>query len=90
MMTNKRRTVLYTGVTASLSRRVSEHKEKRDPSCFTARYNCDVLVYYASFHSIEEAIGEETRIKGLSRSKKDKLVNAMNPGWKDLFFDLVE
>jgi putative endonuclease len=90
ILTNKRRTVLYTGVTASLSRRVWEHKEKIDPKSFSAKYNCDTLVYYKPFHHIEDAIVEETRIKGLSRSKKDNLINSMNPEWKDLYPDLVE
>ena len=90
IMTNKRHSVLYTGVTADLSRRVTEHREKKDPASFTARYNCDILIYYVSFHHIEEAIAEETRIKGLSRSKKLNLINGINPSWKDLFPDLID
>lgn len=90
IMTNKRHSVLYTGVTASLDKRVIEHKEKKDPKSFTARYNCDTLIYYESFHHIEEAIAEETRIKGLNRSKKLNLIFAMNPLWKDLYPDLIE
>jgi putative endonuclease len=90
ILTNKRRTVYYTGVTASLSKRVWEHKEKINPGCFTARYNCDILIYYCGFHHIAEAIAEETRIKGLRRSKKLELIHSMNPLKKDLFPDLVE
>jgi putative endonuclease len=45
IMTNRWHTVLYIGVTASLSRRVLEHKEKLDPRSFTAQYNCDKLIY---------------------------------------------
>jgi putative endonuclease len=46
------------------------------------------LVYYESFHSIEEAIAREKQIKGGSRSKKEKLINSINPIWKDLWDNL--
>ena len=70
ILTNRWHTVFYTGVTSSLSQRISEHKEKLHPHSFTAKYNCDILVYYLGFHHIEEAIAEEKRIKGFKRSKK--------------------
>ncbi len=84
-MTNKRHSVLYTGVTADLRSRVHDHKTKRDPKSFTARYNCDILAYAIHFTHIEEAIAEENRIKQLSRSKKLDLIFAMNPLWQDLY-----
>jgi len=90
IITNRWHTVLYTGVTASLTRRVMQHKDKMNPRSFTAKYNCDVLIYYCGFHSIEEAIAEETRIKGLNRKKKFALITEMNPLWKDLYPDLEE
>jgi putative endonuclease len=90
IMTNKRHSVLYTGVTASLMRRVAEHKEKSDPKCFTAKYNCNKLVYYKGFQRIEEAIAEEKRIKGLSRSKKQDMIFAMNPQWRDMALDDID
>ena len=90
IITNRWHTVLYTGVTASLTRRVMQHKDKMNPKSFTAKYNCDVLIYYSGFHSIEEAIAEETRIKGFNRKKKFALITEMNPLWKDLYPDLEE
>jgi putative endonuclease len=90
IMTNQRHTVFYTGVTASLYRRVQEHKEKRDPHSFTARYNCDKLIYFNGFQHIEEAITEEKRIKGLRREKKLKLIEAINPNWNDLSLADIE
>ena len=90
IITNKWHTVFYTGVTSSLTRRIWEHKEKTDPKSFASQYNCHKLLYYKGFHNIEEAINEETRIKGLRRSKKFALITAMNPTWKDLYPDLVE
>jgi putative endonuclease len=85
IMTNERHTTLYVGVTSDLYSRVVEHKEKKYPKSFTARYNLTKLVYYETFHSIEEAIAREKQIKGGSRKAKEKLINSMNPEWKNLF-----
>jgi len=90
ILTNKRKSVLYVGVTSDLKRRIEEHKNKIDLKCFTARYNCDILLYYKGFHSIEEAINEEKRIKGGSRKRKLDLIFEMNPLWKDLFDNIDE
>ena len=89
-MTNNHNTVLYTGVTEDLIRRVHEHKTKYYPSSFTAKYNLDKLVYFESFHSIEEAIAREKQIKGGSRLKKEALINSVNPTWIDLYLELLE
>ena len=88
IMTNKNHTTLYVGVTSSLFDRMVMHKEKRYPKSFTARYNLDKLVYYEVFHSIEEAISREKQIKAGSRAAKEKLINSINPEWKDLFDDV--
>jgi putative endonuclease len=84
ILTNKNNVVLYTGVTSDLKARLFEHKEKKYPSSFTAKYNLNKLVYYRGFHHIEEAIAEEKRIKGGSRKKKIELIENINPTWKDL------
>ncbi len=83
-MTNRHRTVLYTGVTDDLPRRVAEHKLHVDPTSFTARYNVDHLVYYETTPDIVAAIAREKQIKAGSRARKVKLIEAMNPEWKDL------
>jgi putative endonuclease len=44
IMTNWKNTVLYTGVTNDLKRRVYEHKESLVEG-FTSRYNLTKLVY---------------------------------------------
>ncbi len=85
ILTNANHTVLYTGVTSELYGRMIQHRQKVFPKSFTSRYNCTKLVYYDSFHSIEEAITEEKRIKGGSRQNKIKLINKMNPKWNDLW-----
>jgi putative endonuclease len=78
IMTNVHNTVLYTGVTSDLLKRVQEHKEKIHDKSFSASYKLNKLVYYQNYATIEEAIAEE-RIKGGSRVKKLKLVDRFNP-----------
>lgn len=84
IMTNKHHTTLYTGVTSELQVRINQHKSKEFPNSFTSKYNCDKLVDYCDFPTIEEAIAEEKRIKGGSRQDKIDLINKMNPKWEDL------
>ncbi len=83
IMTNKTKTVLYTGVTNNLKRRVYEHKSKLIDG-FTKRYNINILVYYEEYSDINEAIFREKSIKNLIRAKKESLINEINPEWKDL------
>lgn len=90
IMTNFTNTVLYTGVTNDLIRRVSEHKEGKDLKFFTFKYNLKKLVYFESFHTIEEAIAREKQIKGGSRKKKENLINSFNPDWKDLWEEILK
>jgi putative endonuclease len=86
-MTNKNNTVLYTGVTNDLMRRVAEHKAGKGGK-FTAKYRVTKLVYYECGDDINAAIDREKQIKGGSRQNKLNLINAMNPEWKDLFGEL--
>jgi putative endonuclease len=83
IMTNAHNTVLYTGVTNNLMRRVGEHKAGE--SGFTKRYNVTKLVYYECGDDVNMAITREKQIKAGSRQKKVDLVNSMNPEWKDLY-----
>jgi len=84
MMTNSNKTVIYTGVTNNLRRRIQQHKDKKDSS-FTKRYNITKLVYYESFNSIHDAITAEKKIKSGSRAKKIALIESINPLWNDLY-----
>lgn len=83
IITNKNNTVLYTGVTSDLLGRINQHKYKIYNG-FTARYNCDKLVFYVEFTSIAEAILFEKKIKAGNRKNKEKLIDNLNPEWKDL------
>ena len=82
-MTNKNNTVIYTGVTSNLLKRVYQHKNKTYKG-FTFKYNCDKLIYYEAFGHISEAIKREKQIKSGNRKNKEKLIHAMNPNWDDL------
>ncbi len=87
IMTNPNNTVLYTGVTNNLKRRVYEHKAKLVEG-FTKKYNVTKLVYYEVFDDIYNAITREKKIKGGSRQKKVNLINRFNPDWRDLYEEL--
>ena len=89
IMTNEKNTTLYTGVTANLKKRIYEHKNHKYPKSFTSKYKLHKLVYFESFHFIEEAIMREKQIKAGSRGKKISLINKMNPKWNDLFDELT-
>ncbi len=84
IMTNKHNTVLYTGVTGDLRKRVYEHREKLLDG-FTKKYNLTKLVYYEVLDDPENAILREKQIKAGSRQKKLALVKGFNPGWVDLY-----
>jgi putative endonuclease len=77
-MTNKNNTVLYTGMTNNLLKRVYEHKEKLIDG-FTKKYNCEKLVYYEMFSDPYNALTREKQIKAGPRKKKIDLINSVNP-----------
>ena len=86
-MTNAHHTVLYTGVTNNLARRVYEHKSGVG-SAFVKKYNVHKLVYYEVGNDINATIAREKQIKGGSHKKKLDLINNLNPEWKDLYEDI--
>ena len=88
ILTNKYHTVLYTGVTSDLQKRLYQHETKEFNNSFTAKYNCNKLVYYENFIRIEEAIAEEKRIKGGNRAQKIKLIMSKNHAWRDLWEEI--
>ncbi|TCC87251.1 GIY-YIG nuclease family protein [Pedobacter frigiditerrae] len=85
ILTNVFNTVLYIGVTSDLFSRIAEHKDKLYPKSFTAKYDCNKLVFYEMYSTIEEAIGMEKRLKKWNRDWKIKLIEKNNPMWLDLY-----
>ena len=80
---------LYVGVTGNLRRRVFEHKWKEHEG-FTARYNCDRLVWFERYQDVQKAIAREKELIGWRRSKKVALIESANPVWIDLSRDWYE
>jgi putative endonuclease len=83
IMTNSTNTVLYTGVTGDIAKRVFIHKNKLADG-FTKKYNVTKLVYSEEYSLIEDAIKREKQIKGGSRKKKIELIKTVNPEFKEL------
>ena len=84
ILSNKDNNVLYIGVTSNLKHRIRQHKSKFYPKSFTARYNCDKLVYFEMYHDIREAILREKQLKAGNRQRKLDLIISENPLWEDL------
>jgi len=84
ILTNKNNTVLYTGFTNNLQRRIWEHKSRLLEG-FTKQYNVNKLVYYEIFDNPDSAIKREKQIKAGSRKRKLDLINSFNKEWKDLY-----
>ena len=85
ILTNAHKTVLYTGVTNDLIRRVYEHKHHLDKGSFTSQYNVENLIYYESTSDVIAAIEREKQIKSWNRKRKIKLIEHRNPNWDDLY-----
>jgi putative endonuclease len=88
ILTNKYNNVLYVGITNDLIRRTYEHK-KNLVDGFTSKYNVHKLVYYDYTEDVMSAITREKQIKGWNREKKINLIKSMNPGWNDLYDEII-
>jgi len=88
ILTNSRHTVLYTGVTSDLVRRVYEHRTKATRG-FSSRYNVEKLVWFEEASSAANAITREKQIKAGSRQRKCELITRHNPDWRDLYPEIV-
>ncbi len=84
IMTNKPDRVLYIGVTNHIEERIKEYKLKVYPKSFTAKYNCDMLVYFEEFERGNEAEKRERQFKKWKRAWKVELIEDINPSWSDL------
>jgi putative endonuclease len=89
ILTTRLHTVLYTGVTADLVKRVYEHKNGLSAG-FSLRYSVHKLVYYEIYADAASAIMREKQIKAGPRKKKLELIKKMNPEWRDLYEDIAK
>lgn len=91
ILTNKWTTVLYTGITNDLHRRITEHYFQRgNKKTFCGRYMCHYLVYFEEFTNVLDAIARETEIKKWRREKKIKLIRSENKDFRFLNYTLFD
>ena len=83
LLTNWNNKVIYVGITNDLRRRLFEHKNKLVKG-FTEKYNVTKLIYFETTTDVTSAIAREKEIKKWRREKKNRLVETINPDWKDL------
>ena len=88
LLASKRNGTLYTGVTSDLVKRIWQHKNDLADG-FTKKYSVHLLVYYELAEEMAAAIAREKQIKGGSRAGKLALIESMNPGWRDLYDDIL-
>ncbi len=88
MMANQRKGTIYVGVTCDLPQRAWQHRESLVDG-FTKRYGCKKLAWFEQHSTMEYAILREKQLKAGSRAKKIALIEASNPEWRDLFFDIA-
>jgi len=87
IMASKRNGTLYIGMSGKLAQRVGAHK-KRTASTFTKEYGVKKLVYYEKHDDEQKAKIREKQIKRWKREWKLRLIEEVNPSWKDLSEDL--
>lgn len=88
ILASKKNGTLYIGVTSDLEGRVWDHKQKSYPG-FTSKYGVDKLVWYEDYPTADEAINREKDLKKWRRAWKIRLIEEMNPDWRDLYETLA-
>ena len=88
LLANRQNGTLYTGVTSNLIKRVWEHKNDIVDG-FTKKYAVHILVWYEVHETMGSAIKREKSIKNWKREWKIKTIEEFNPGWCDLYPDLL-
>ena len=88
MLASKRKGILYTGVTSNLVGRIWQHREHVIDG-FTQRYDVSRLVWYQLTEAMDSAILREKQVKKWNRAWKIRLIEEMNPGWRDLWPEIA-
>ena len=84
ILATKNNKLVYVWITNNLERRLYEHKNKLI-EWFTSKYNINKLVYYEETTNVKDAINREKQLKWRLRSKKNELIESMNPNWENLW-----
>jgi len=88
ILANRRNGTLYTGMTDNLARRIWEHRTDAVPG-FTSKYGVKMLAWYEVHESRESAFTRERQLKKWNRAWKLKLIEQLNPQWRDLFDEVM-
>ena len=90
ILTNQTGSVLYTGITNDIVRRVYEHRNHLNQGGFTSKYNVTKLVYFEETGDVKAAIEREKQIKSWNRGRKIALIMVSNPRMIDLYKQLLK
>jgi putative endonuclease len=88
ILASERNGTLYTGVTSNLPKRIWEHKNNVVEG-FTNKYGVHILVWYEVHEAMDSAILREKRIKKWNREWKIRMIEKVNPHWRDLYPDIL-
>ena len=88
ILASKKDGALYTGITSDLLARVSQHRRGAF-SGHTRKYHIHRLVWFEDFAEVDDALNFEKRLKRWRRPWKDELIGKFNPGWIDLYDELL-
>ena len=84
VLASKRDGVFYVCVTSGLAQRVSLHKQDLVEG-FSKRYGVHTLVHYEMQETMPAAIRREKQLKKWNRAWKVRLIEQLNPEWRDLW-----
>ncbi len=88
ILASKRNGTLYIGVTSDLAKRIWEHRNDAAEG-FTKKYNVHHLVYYELHDDMVTAIAKEKQLKKWNRTWKIRLIEELNPQWRDFYEDII-
>jgi putative endonuclease len=88
IVASKRNGTIYIGATSDLVKRAWQHRNGVVGG-FTKRYGCKRLVWFQHFDSIDDARRRELQMKEWQRPWKLRVIEEVNPEWKDLYPTLL-
>lgn len=87
IVASQRNGTIYTGSTNDLVKRIYQHRAGAVEG-FTKEYGCNFLVWFEAHDDLQEARRREAQIKKWNRAWKLRLIEEVNPEWKDLYESL--
>ena len=90
LMANRKNGAIHAGATRDMLRRDWEHKTKTNRDSFTARYDCNRLVYVEFYNSLRDAVARENAVKRWKREWKIALIEKDNPDWFNIALDAID